>query len=508
MKPSLAILMLGATALYAASEVPTATEPVAITPTGATRAIAGLQVTALADKTRAVPNDTITYTLVCRNLGPAPERGIVIETEVPAGLALVHDGLSVAPTAGDPGHLRWVVPAMAKDEQTAFSFRARLADAAPGDRLELAPTVKSAGMPHPRAGQPAATEVVGVPLLAVMAVPDVIIAGLPGRRPLIDVESAPGQRLVQRLEGLGVVSGYPDGSFRPQGEVTRAEATKMVVAVRQLAGLRDRCGVSVALSRPATVAVRLEDHQGKLVRLLADGWSLPAGQHQVIWDGRDDAGESLPIGVYRYRVQATDADGLQQELDGTIHIVTVVPVPDGLTTSFADVPESAWYHKYVAKAEQDGIVKGYPGGMFRPSEPIRRVENTVLVVRAAGLSAEAEAQMNAELGFADQQDIPRWAVGYVAVATDVNNTSGSKLLVGYADNRFLPDQNLNRAEAATILERLIDREAPTAVTASGLVAAGHQVKIDGRTVATGDNGRFRETLPLAAEQDVVVVEAK
>jgi len=508
MKPSLAILMLCASGLLAASETPITTEPVAIAPVGGTRAIAGLQISILADKARAVPNDTITYTLVCRNLGPAPERGVVIETDVPSGLALVHDGVGVAPTETDPGHLRWTVPALAKDEQTAFSFRARLADAAPGERLELAPTVKSAGMPKPRSGQPAQTEVVGVPLLAVMAVPDVLIAGQPGRQPLIDVESAPGQRLVQRLEGLGVVSGYPDGSFRPQGDVTRAEATKMVVAVRQLAGLRDRCGISVALSRGATVAVRIEDHRGQAVRQLADGWSLPAGQHQMIWDGRNDGGESLPIGVYRYRVQATDADGLQQELDGTVHIVTVVPLPDGLSTSFVDVPESAWYHKYVAKAEADGIVKGYPGGLFRPSEPIRRVENTVLVVRAAGLTSEAEQQMNAELGFSDEEDIPRWAIGYVAVAADVTNRVGNKLLVGYSDNRFLPDQNLTRAEAATILERLLDSEAPAAVTASGLVATGHQLTIDGRTVATGDNGRFRETLPLAAEQDVVVVEAR
>jgi len=454
-----------------------------------------------------VPHDTITYTVICRNLGPAPERGVVIETALPAGLAVIHDGLAGAQAEADPGLLRWLVPTLAKDEQAAFSFRARLADATPGDRLELAPTVKSAGMPNPRSAQPAATDVVGVPLLAVMAMPDVIIAGRPGRPPLIDVESAPGQRLVQRLEGLGVISGYPDGSFRPQGDVTRAEATKMVVAARQLAGLRDRCGIAVAGSRPATVAVRIETHRAEAVRQLADGWALPAGQHQMLWDGRNDVGEALPVGVYRYRVTATDADGLQQELDGTVHIVTVVPLPDGLSTSFVDVPASAWYRQYVAKAEQDGLVKGYPGGLFQPGEPIRRVENTVLVVRAAGLSAEAEAQMNTALGFSDRDDIPRWAVGYVAVATDVENKAGRKLLVGYADNRFLPGQNLTRAEAAMVLERLIDCDAPTAVTASGLVAAGHVIKIDGRTVVIGDNGRFRETLPLAAEQDVFVVEA-
>jgi hypothetical protein len=132
----------------------------------------------------------------------------------------------------------------------------------------------------------------------------------------------------------------------------------------------------------------------------------------------------------------------------------------------------------------------------------------VLVVRAAGLTAEAEEQMNAELGFADQDDIPRWAVGYVAVATSAGETSRGRLLVGYADNRFLPTQNLTRAEAAAVLERLVDQESATGVTASGLVARGHVVRIDGKAVTVGDNGRFRETLALTGDQELVTVEAE
>jgi flagellar hook assembly protein FlgD len=37
-----------------------------------------------------------------------------------------------------------------------------------------------------------------------------------------------------------------------------------------------------------------------MVRTLAGG-GLPAGEHTVVWDGRDDSGRSLSTGVYFIR---------------------------------------------------------------------------------------------------------------------------------------------------------------------------------------------------------------
>jgi hypothetical protein len=54
------------------------------------------------------------------------------------------------------------------------------------------------------------------------------------------------------------------------------------------------------------VTVEVFDMNGRRVRTLTNAFH-PAGTHQAAWDGRDDAGEGLPSGVYAYRIQARSA---------------------------------------------------------------------------------------------------------------------------------------------------------------------------------------------------------
>jgi len=50
-----------------------------------------------------------------------------------------------------------------------------------------------------------------------------------------------------------------------------------------------------------TATLQVFDVAGRLVRTLVQG-SLPRGQHQATWDGRDDRGFSAPTGIYVYRL--------------------------------------------------------------------------------------------------------------------------------------------------------------------------------------------------------------
>jgi hypothetical protein len=57
------------------------------------------------------------------------------------------------------------------------------------------------------------------------------------------------------------------------------------------------------LSKAGKVGLRVYNAAGQLVRTLVCGYRA-AGEHQVVWDGRDEAGRQVSNGVYLYRLEA------------------------------------------------------------------------------------------------------------------------------------------------------------------------------------------------------------
>ncbi|MBM4160895.1 MAG: T9SS type A sorting domain-containing protein [Ignavibacteria bacterium] len=60
------------------------------------------------------------------------------------------------------------------------------------------------------------------------------------------------------------------------------------------------------LPKEAPVSLEIYNVLGVKVRTLIDGQVLSAAFHQAVWDGKDDAGVSLPSGIYLYRLKAGD----------------------------------------------------------------------------------------------------------------------------------------------------------------------------------------------------------
>jgi hypothetical protein len=61
--------------------------------------------------------------------------------------------------------------------------------------------------------------------------------------------------------------------------------------------------VRFSLAAGAVTQLTIFDVSGRAVRSLVNG-ALPAGEHAVVWDGRDDMGRSVPSGIYLYKIQA------------------------------------------------------------------------------------------------------------------------------------------------------------------------------------------------------------
>lgn len=65
-----------------------------------------------------------------------------------------------------------------------------------------------------------------------------------------------------------------------------------------------RTEIAFELEREGQATLRVFDVAGRLVRTLIDA-RLPAGRHEVTWDGRGDRGEKAASGAYFYRLRAS-----------------------------------------------------------------------------------------------------------------------------------------------------------------------------------------------------------
>jgi len=71
--------------------------------------------------------------------------------------------------------------------------------------------------------------------------------------------------------------------------------------------------IAFELPRNGEITLRVFDVLGRRARTLAKG-RMTAGQHTVIWDGRNDAGRPVSSGIYFYRLQTKNAIRMQKML--------------------------------------------------------------------------------------------------------------------------------------------------------------------------------------------------
>ncbi|WP_307475155.1 S-layer homology domain-containing protein [Paenibacillus harenae] len=122
------------------------------------------------------------------------------------------------------------------------------------------------------------------------------------------------------------------------------------------------------------------------------------------------------------------------------------PNSEGLPLTFSDTTNiAAWAQRAVAQALQAGIIHGYEDGSFRPNAPITRSEMAAIISSALKLSIEKVDVT----GFADNDMIPAWARGAVEALHQLG------LIQGKGDNAFDPSGKTTRAEAITVLLKML-----------------------------------------------------
>lgn len=79
--------------------------------------------------------------------------------------------------------------------------------------------------------------------------------------------------------------------------------------------------IAFTLSGTADVTLRIFNRDGRLVRTLLEGETLPADRHSVRWNGRNHARRVVKPGRYEYRIKAIEAAGNKSSVvKGTITV--------------------------------------------------------------------------------------------------------------------------------------------------------------------------------------------
>ncbi len=110
---------------------------------------------------------------------------------------------------------------------------------------------------------------------------------------------------------------------------------------------------------------------------------------------------------------------------------------------FADVNEGDWYNKAVSTLAALEIVNGRTETEFMPNEYITRAEFATIFARFCEFSYTVTDEF---------KDIDgHWAENYV------NEAAAYGWIAGYEDNTFRPDNRITRAEAMTLINRVLKR---------------------------------------------------
>lgn len=107
------------------------------------------------------------------------------------------------------------------------------------------------------------------------------------------------------------------------------------------------------------------------------------------------------------------------------------------------IPE--WSQGYVSAVTRKGVFKGYPGPKFMAYTQITREQMATVLMRAFIPNSDKDV----ELVFSDKAQVGDWAIDYVKAGVKNN------IILGYPDGTFRPKDNITRAEAFTMVCKLL-----------------------------------------------------
>jgi len=166
---------------------------------------------------------------------------------------------------------------------------------------------------------------------------------------------------VLKLASLGIAGGYPDGTYRPNEEVTREQFAKLVALAAGLEPVSEPVVALAAGLEPVSEPVLEFGDAGEIA-----GWAEPYVGAAV------DAGiiAGYPDGTFGPKDPVT-----RQQVAAMLVRALDLEVEEGAVTGFADDDAIAsWAKASVAAAVDAGLIAGYTDGTFKPQATATRAQ--------------------------------------------------------------------------------------------------------------------------------------
>ncbi|MDR1101349.1 MAG: S-layer homology domain-containing protein [Clostridiales bacterium] len=189
---------------------------------------------------------------------------------------------------------------------------------------------------------------------------------------------------VTALEARDVLNGYEDGTFQPDGDVTRSEYAKFLTL-----------GIEVPL---------VEVTEPTFSDIAADSWSFPYVEAVKDFFITNDDGEDTifdgeaPASRIDVAVSLVRALGLENQDLGEI-------IDEELAAVFTDcesIPQDLL--KLLMIARNNGLIEGYPDGTFAPAGTITRAETAAVITRGYVLKLANDMNNDVDDGINDDID--------------------------------------------------------------------------------------------------------
>ena len=164
------------------------------------------------------------------------------------------------------------------------------------------------------------------------------------------------------------VLGYPDGSFKPENSMTRAEAATIFARL-----LAEKLGESI----PSTATTKFKDvpanswYSGYVKYLINYGVVYGISDDMFAPDKAVTRAEFTAFAVRFFEIYG----------EGSEEIMNKYP-------EFSDISDGYWAAEYIKDAAIHGWIQGYEDGTFRADDPIRRSQVVTLTGRLLGHYAD------------------------------------------------------------------------------------------------------------------------